>query len=74
MHRTVSGSCRVAPFCKLFVMVACVPAAHGEIDPARESQRIVDADNLLMMGSIDGMLAIEMESDARVALPLLPED
>jgi hypothetical protein len=50
-------------------MVGRVPALDREIDAADEGERIVDGDDLLVMGGADRMRAVETKVDARMLLP-----
>ena len=49
-----------------------IPAVPRQIDAAAERQLIIDNDNLLMMGSADGMVIVEPESHAARHPPSQP--
>src|SRR5688572_3090659 len=50
-------------------MLVGVPALAGQIEPAAESKRVVDHNDLLVMRSAGRMRVVELEMNAAVRLP-----
>ena len=50
-------------------MLARVPAPGGQIEPARERDRVVDHDDLLVLRGAERKVVVEAEADSAVAFP-----
>jgi len=50
-----------------------VPARRREVEAAREGDRVVHHDDLLVLGGAQGMIAVQAEVEARMAGPHRPE-
>jgi hypothetical protein len=50
-----------------------IPAIDSQIHPADKCDLVVDADDLLMMGRINGMALVEFDTDAGMLAPIIAE-
>ena len=55
-------------------VAARVPAMDGEVHPADERDAVVDDDDLLVMGRVDRMARVELHAQARMVLPVRPDE
>jgi hypothetical protein len=70
VHRLVGRAVRVAAQRVVGGMLGRVPALDRQIGAPDEGERVVDRDDLLVVGAADRMLAVEAELDARMLLPI----
>src|SRR5690606_6304388 len=54
-------------------VLAGVPAVHGKVDAADEGDLIIDRDDLLVLGRVEGVGRVEPDMNAGMLLPCVAE-